>query len=75
MVKLTQSRHRKLDPEVVGDLYDFIYRLPEKINWVEKGFKTPNYNQKDCGSCYAFSIAGSIQGQIFKQTAKLVPLR
>lgn len=75
MAKLTKSRHRKVDPEVVGDLYDLVFHLPEKINWLEKGFNTPSYNQKDCGSCYAFSIASSIQGQIFKQTNKLVPLR
>lgn len=75
MAKLTKSRHRKVDPEVVGDLYDLVFHLPEEINWIEKGFNTPSYNQKDCGSCYAFSIASSIQGQIFKQTKKLVPLR
>lgn len=75
MVKLTASRHRKVDSELVGDFYDLIYHLPEHVNWIDKGFTTPAYNQRDCGSCYAFSIAGSIQGQIFKQTNKLVPLR
>lgn len=75
MAKLTKSRHRKVDLEVVGDFYDLIFHLPEEINWIKKGFHTPHFNQKDCGSCYAFSIAGSIQGQIFKQTQKLVPLR
>ncbi|XP_076261029.1 cathepsin L4 [Rhynchophorus ferrugineus] len=74
MVKLTKSRHRKIDFETVGDFYHQFHHLPEEINWVEKGFVTPIYNQKDCGSCYAFSVAGVIQGQIFKQTHKLVPL-
>ncbi|XP_050314484.1 procathepsin L isoform X3 [Anthonomus grandis grandis] len=74
MVKLTSSRHRKVDLEVVGDFYHRFHHIPEEINWIDKGFTTPVYNQKDCGSCYAFSIAGVIQGQIFKQTDKLVPL-
>ncbi|KAJ8918775.1 hypothetical protein NQ315_015095 [Exocentrus adspersus] len=74
MVKLTASPHRKVDPETVGDFYERIHHLPEEINWIERGFKTPTYNQKDCGSCYAFSIVGAIQGQLFRKTEKLVPL-
>lgn len=31
-------------------------------------------NQGTCGSCYAFSVATSIQGQIFRRTGKMVPL-
>ncbi|CAH0562411.1 unnamed protein product [Brassicogethes aeneus] len=73
MVKLTKSFHRRTPQE---DTMSFIKHgeIPEELNWVEKGFVTPIYNQKDCGSCYAFSIAGAVQGQIFKQTHKLVPL-
>lgn len=48
--------------------------LPASIDWRELGFVTPPNNQKSCGSCYAFSIAHSVQGQIFKRTGKLVPL-
>lgn len=61
--------------EVVGDFYHKIHNLPEELDWREKGFKTPVYNQRDCGSCYAFSIANVLQAQIFKQTEKLLPLR
>lgn len=75
MTKLTRSHHRKLpNPETVGDVYEHIHHLPEEVDWRAGGFKTPNYNQKDCGSCYAFSIAGVIQAQVFKQTGKLIPL-
>lgn len=76
MVKLVHSPHRKLpDPEVVGDLWHEEHEdLPEEIDWRKKGFKTPIYNQEDCGSCYAFSIANVISGQIFKQTNELIPL-
>ncbi|XP_044257437.1 procathepsin L isoform X1 [Tribolium madens] len=74
MAKLTKSTHRKVDPEVVGDLFELFHHIPEEVNWIERGFETPSYNQKDCGSCYAFSIASVLQAQIFKQTEKLVPL-
>ncbi|KAJ3639963.1 hypothetical protein Zmor_003289 [Zophobas morio] len=74
MVKLTKSRHRKVDPETVGDFFEILHHIPDEVNWVEKGFETPTYNQKDCGSCYAFSIAGVLQAQVFKQTDVLVPL-
>lgn len=39
-----------------------------------KGFVLPPNNQKSCGSCYAYSIAHSISGQIFKRTGLLIPL-
>ncbi|GJQ65735.1 hypothetical protein Trydic_g11920 [Trypoxylus dichotomus] len=74
MAKLTKSYHRKIDTEIVGDIYEHFHHLPEEIDWRDKGFHTPIYNQKDCGSCYAFSIATVLQAQIFKQTNKLVPL-
>ncbi|KAF2905599.1 hypothetical protein ILUMI_00576 [Ignelater luminosus] len=75
MTKLTQSQRRKLeDPEVVGDFYERYHQLPEEVDWREKGFETPIYNQKDCGSCYAFSVALALQAQVYKQTGKLVPL-
>lgn len=76
MAKLTKSTRRKLENiEVVGDIYHRLHHLPDEIDWREKGFETPVFNQKDCGSCYAFSIANVLAAQIFKQTKKLVPLR
>ncbi|XP_045481479.1 procathepsin L-like isoform X1 [Harmonia axyridis] len=75
MTKLTRSYHRKLpDSETVGDVYEHIHHLPEEVDWRAAGFKTPSFNQKDCGSCYAFSIAGVIQAQVFKETGKLITL-
>lgn len=34
----------------------------------------PPNNQKSCGSCYAYSIAHSISGQVFKRTGLLIEL-
>lgn len=48
--------------------------VPDSLDWREMGFTTSAKNQKSCGSCYAFSIALSIEGQVFKRTGKLLSL-
>lgn len=40
--------------------------IPEELDWRKSGFVTPPDNQKSCGSCYAFSIARSIEGWILR---------
>ncbi|XP_017758137.1 PREDICTED: cathepsin L1-like [Eufriesea mexicana] len=75
MVKLIPSRKRRVSKEtMVGASLHDPRRIAPRLDWREAGFQTNPENQKDCGSCYAYSIAGSIQGQIFKQTGMLIPL-
>lgn len=45
--------------------------VPEELDWRESGFKTPPDNQKSCGSCYAFSIARSIEGKWMSVLSRL----
>lgn len=63
-----------LDSMVGSSLWIDAEPLPESLDWREKGFVTTPRNQRSCGSCYAFSIAMSIEGQVFRRTGRLIEL-
>lgn len=74
-VRLMNGFDDSFEPlEPVNEFKPLEQEAPIQVDWRTKGYVTAVKSQKQCGSCWAFSAVGSLEGAHFNKTQQLVSL-